>query len=142
MAKIQELIDFLSDGEPIALTAPINLNGSCLIGYYSEVHGSGCVEVPLVDFPEIARLLYQPVQCPISVHGLKKIWESLGIGSDDVDIGLVTDTKLMGFLLDPDREESELTISNLLHVCGLPVYPHRILDIRDKGYPRALHDAF
>ena len=70
MPGFQELIGFLNDGEPIALTAPMNLNGSCLIGYYSEVHGSDCVEVPLVDLPEVARTLYQPTQCPICVHGL------------------------------------------------------------------------
>ena len=126
----------------MALTAPMNLNGSCLIGYHSQVHGSGCVEVPPADLPEVARTLYLPIQGPICVHGLKRICESLDIGSDGVDVGLVTDTKQTGFLLDPDREESELTISNLLHVCGMPVYPHRLLDIRDKGYPRALHDAF
>jgi DNA polymerase I-like protein with 3'-5' exonuclease and polymerase domains len=59
---------------------------------------------------------------------------------------MITDTKLMGYLLDPDLGEDGLTLSDLASLHGMSEYPHRVIDIRDKGYPEALceglaHDA-
>ena len=83
------------------------------------------------DLPSVGESLYLPSDRHIIVHGLKRIWEYLDIGDPDLDTKLITDTKLMAYLLDPDLgKEQDLIISNLVHLYEMPEYSYRMLDVR------------
>jgi DNA polymerase I len=142
----EALTEIISTGAPVALTAPLLLKNIALIGFYSETGVSGCSELPLKDLSSVGKTLYLPSHGHLIAHGLKHIWEYLGIGAPDLDTKLFTDTKLMGYLLDPDLGEDGLTLSNLASLHGVEEYPHCAVGVRDKCYPKAFeqglaHDA-
>jgi DNA polymerase I len=137
----ERLDEIISSGDSVALTAPLCLKDTALIGFCSEVSGSGCIELPIKDLSSAGRSLYLPRQFSIIAHGLKRIWEYLDIGNPAMDTKLISDTKLIGYLLDPDLGENELTVSNLASLYGVEDYPHLAVDIRDKGYPKALEEG-
>jgi DNA polymerase I-like protein with 3'-5' exonuclease and polymerase domains len=134
----QPLLDMLSSGVPVAVTAPLLLEDELLVGYYSS-ETSGCAVIRAAEAYKVSRMLYQPKTSAVKVHGLKRIWEVLHIGTRDVDLDLIHDTKLMAYLLDPDAGDPGLTLSALAERYLKEEYPHRILDIRDKGYPEAFY---
>jgi DNA polymerase I len=134
----QPLLDTLSSGVPVAVTAPLLLEDELLVGYYSG-ENSGCAVILVADMPRLGRMLYEPKTSAVRVHGLKRIWEMLYIGTRDVSLDLIHDTKLMAYLLDPDADDQELTLSALAAEYLREEYPHRILDMRDKGYPEAFY---
>jgi DNA polymerase I len=140
LISVQPLLDILSSGVPFAVTAPLLMEDELLIGYFSA-DGSGCAVIPAADAHKCARMLYQPKTSAVRVHGLKRIWEALNIGTRDVNLDLIHDTKLMAYLLDPDAGDEGLTLSALAAQYLGEEYPHRILDIRDIGYPAAFHEA-
>ncbi len=126
---------------PVALSAPLCLKDIALIGFYSDASGPGCLEVPLKDLSSVGKALYLPSHGHIIAHGLKHIWEYLGIGAPGLDTKLIIDTKLMGYLLDPDLDEDGLTLSSLVSLYGVEDYPHLAVDVRDKGYPKAFEEG-
>jgi DNA polymerase-1 len=138
MNTVLPLLDMLSSGVPVAVTAPLLLEDELLVGYYSA-ENSGCAVIPAADAYTISRMLYQPKTSSIRIHGLKRIWEVLHIGTREVNLDLVHDTKLMAYLLDPDAGDEGLTLSALAAQYLEEEYPHRILDIRDNGYPDAFY---
>jgi hypothetical protein len=108
--KIQDVEELPCRGDLVALTAPLMLDHTVIIGFYRSPEDQGCIEFPEVEFNPIARLLYQPARTKIAVHGLKRIWEELeatGIGASELDLDSVTDTKLMAYLLNPDAGRGE-----------------------------------
>lgn len=133
--------DIIRIAAPVALTAPLCLKDTALIGFYSEVSGSGCIQVPLKDLPAAGKDLYLPSGGHIIAHGLKHIWEYLGIGDPDLDAKLITDTKLMGYLLDPDLDEDGLTLSSLASLYGFEDHPHLAVNVRGKGYTKAFEEG-
>jgi DNA polymerase-1 len=136
------LEEIISTGAPVALTAPLCLKDKALIGFYSETSGSGCAEVPLQELFSFAQSLYLPSKSPVIAHGLKRIWEYLDIGNPDLVTKLITDTKLMGYLLDPDSAEKDcLTLSNVASMHGVTEYPHHAVGVRDHGYPKAFEEG-
>jgi hypothetical protein len=137
----ERLAEIIPTGDPVALTAPFRLKDEAFIGFYTGAYGPGSLEVPLQDLPSVGKSLYLPPDRHIIVHGLKRIWESLEIGDPDLDTKLITDTKLMAYLLDPDLGEEVLTVSNLVHLYEMLEYPYRIIDIRDQGYPQAVREG-
>jgi DNA polymerase I len=140
--SVQPLLDMLSAGVPVAVTAPLLLEDQFLVGYYSDSADSpDCAVVPAADAHRVSRMLYEPKTSAVRVHGLKRIWEVLHIGTRDVNLDLVHDTKLMAYLLDPDADDEGLTLSALAAQHPAKEYPHRILDIRDKGYPEAFYET-
>ncbi len=135
------LTQIISTGALVVLTAPLCLKDTALIGSYSKNRGSGCIEFPLKDLPAAGKPLYLPSDGHIIAHGLKHIWEYLGIGDPDLDSKLISDTKLMGYLLDPDSDQEGLTLSNLASLYGVEDYPHLAVDVRGKGYPKAFEEG-
>jgi DNA polymerase I-like protein with 3'-5' exonuclease and polymerase domains len=138
LISVQPLLDMLSSSVPFALTAPLLMEDQCFVGYCSAQR-CGCAVIPASDMPRLGRILYKPKTSAVRVHGLKRIWEALDIGSRDVNLDLIHDTKLMASLLDPDAGDEGLTLSALAAQYLGEEYPHRILDIRDKGYPQAFY---
>jgi DNA polymerase I-like protein with 3'-5' exonuclease and polymerase domains len=135
-STIKSLLNLLDAGVPLAVTAPLLLEDKFIIGYYSPTADSfGCAVIPAAD----ARTIYEPNTAVIKVHGLKRTWEVLKIGTRDVNLDLVHDTKLMAYLLDPDSGDRGLTLSALAGRYLNEDYPHRILDIRYSGYPAAFY---
>jgi DNA polymerase I len=68
----------------------------------------------------------------------------LNNGTSELNLDLVTDTKLMAYLLNPDagREQAEdLSLTHLAHEYLNEDYPHMALGVRDKCYPEAFYDA-
>jgi hypothetical protein len=108
------LLDILGAGIPVAVTAPLELEDELLVGYYSpEIENSGCAVVSAADAHRFSKLIYHQKLSAIRVHGLKRIWEALDIGARDVNLDLANDTKLMGYLLNPDACDRGLTLSAL-----------------------------
>jgi DNA polymerase I len=144
LKKIQEVEGLLGRGQLIALTAPLLLDHTVIVGFYRTSGDNGCMEVSEVEFNQSRRLLFQPTRTRIAVHGLKRIWEYLNIDTSELDLDLVIDTKLMAYLLNPDagREQAEgLSLTHLAHEYLNEDYPHMALEVRDKCYPEAFYDA-
>jgi DNA polymerase I len=142
--NIQEVEEVLSKDQLIALTAPLILDKMVIVGFHNTFRNQGCIEIPWVEFNEVGRLLFQPTRTRIAVHGLERIWEHLDIGTSDLDLNLVTDTKLMAYLLNPDagREQAEgLSLTHLAHEFLNENCPHMAVEVRDRGYLQAFHDA-
>jgi DNA polymerase I len=142
--KIRQAEELLAEGQLIALAASLILDDSVIVGFHGALGDQGCIEVPKVEFNEVGRLLFQPTRTRIAVHGLKRIWEHLGIGTSELNLDLITDTKLMAYLLNPDagREQAEgLSLSHLAHEYLNEDYPHMAVEVRDTGYPQAFYDA-
>ena len=74
--------------EPIALSAHLILQNTALIGLYTAIGESGCVEVALNELKPIGELLYQIKDYPIVVHGLKRIGEFLDLNTDELRLQL------------------------------------------------------
>jgi DNA polymerase I-like protein with 3'-5' exonuclease and polymerase domains len=141
---IQEVADLLVREQLVALTAPLILDHTVIVGFYSTSGDQGCMEVSGVEFNEVGELLFQPTRTRIAVHGLKRIRQYPNIDTSELDLDLVTDTKLMAYLLNPDagKEEAEgLSLSHLAYEYLDEDYPHMAVEARDKGYPEAVHDA-
>jgi DNA polymerase I len=142
--KIQEVEELLGKEHPIALTAPLILDLTVIIGFYNTSGDQGCMEIPRVDINGLGNLLFQPARTKIAVHGLKRVWEFLDIGTSRLDLDFVTDTKLLAYLLNPDagREDAEgLSLSHLAHEYLNEDYPHMAVEVRDNGIPAAFHEA-
>jgi DNA polymerase I-like protein with 3'-5' exonuclease and polymerase domains len=141
--NVPEFKSFLSRNKgPIAITAPLFVDDITLIGFHSPLGESGCVEVPRDELQQVAAWLYQPQAFPMVVHGLKRIWESLELNIDEVDFKLITDTKLMAYLLDPDAGEGGgLTLTHLAYQYLGRHYPHMAVEVRDRGVQQASQEA-
>ena len=140
--NVQELKTILAHNkEPIAVTAPLKLKGTALVGLYTSVGDSYCAELPTSELKLIGELLYLPKHFPIIVHGLKRIWEFLDFNTDELDLKLVTDTKLLAYLLDPDAGETDgLTLTHLAFQYLEEEYPHVAGEVQDKGLLKALRE--
>ena len=76
------------------------------------------------------------------MHGLKRIWEFLDLNTDELDLKLVTDTKLLAYLLDPDAGETDgLTLTHLAYQYLGEEYPHVASEVQDKGLLQALRES-
>ena len=118
------------------------LKNIALIGLYTSVGDSYCAELPTSELKQIGELLYQPKDYPIVVHGLKRIWEFLDLNTDELDLKLVTDTKLLAYLLDPDAGETDgLTLTHLAYQYLGEEYPHVASEVQDKGVLKALRES-
>jgi len=142
ITAIDPLLDILHSRAIVAISAPLFTDEESFIGYYSAAsENSTCAVMPVRDAHTLAETLYQPKTSVLRVHGLKRIWEALDIGTRDVNPDLISDTELMAYLLHPDARDKGLTLSALCAEYLGEEYPHRILDIRDQGYPAAFAAA-
>jgi hypothetical protein len=83
---IQEVEDLLVREQQIALTAPLILDKMVIVGFHTASGDQGCMQVSEVEFNQLGRLVFQPTRARIAVHGLKRIWEYLGIGKSELDL--------------------------------------------------------
>ena len=124
------------------MTAPLKLKSNTLIGLRTSVGDSYCTELPTSGLKQIGELLYQPKAFPIVVHGLKRIWEFLDLNTDELDLKLVTDTKLLAYLLDPDTGKTDgLTLTHLAYQYLGEECPHVACEVQDKGVIKALKES-
>ncbi|MGO9566827.1 MAG: DNA polymerase [Desulfomonilaceae bacterium] len=87
-------------------------------------------------------MLYQPKDFPIRVHGLKRIWEFLALNTGELDLKLVTDTKLLAYLLDPDAAEiNGLTLTHSAYQYLGEECPHVAREVQNKGALKALRET-
>jgi DNA polymerase I-like protein with 3'-5' exonuclease and polymerase domains len=145
--NIQQVEEFVSKEELVALTAPLVLDDTVIVGFYSTSGDQGCMEIPRLEFNPLAKLLFQPTHTRIAVHGLKRIWEALeapDIGTSELNLDLVTDTKLMAYLLNPDagRDRAEdLSLIHLAHEYLNEDYPHMAVELRHHNILAPFHEA-
>jgi DNA polymerase I len=137
-----ELKSYLSQNkDALAVTAPFMLSNNIFIGFHTSSGGSFLVGITHDDLSQIAELLYMPKAFPIIVHGLKRIWEFLDVSVEDLDTKLITDTKLIAYLLDPDAGRGDgLTLTHLANQYLAKDYPHFAVEVQAKGPRPALHD--
>ena len=127
------LLAHIKAGLTVSITAPFCRPERALVGYAFGPDEAHCLNVPLEEFTALARSFYVDVHSPRAFHGLKRIWEYLDEfdlrPADDphnnLNIRMISDTKLMAFLLDPDAARSSgqgdqsiqehLTLSYLAH---------------------------
>ncbi len=139
---IHVLLDTLSLGLPVSITAPVIIGDTAFIGYYFQSQElPRCTCLPVSDISIYSRKLYVPIHGMIKTHGLKRIWEALGIVSPAPNLNPIHDTKLMAYLLDPDSGNKGLTLASAAWKYLGEDYPYRILDIYEKGYPEAVYKA-
>lgn len=142
--KIQEVEELLGREDLVALTASLIVDRTVIVGFYSTSGDQGCIEIPKVEFNPLAKLLFHPTHTKIVVHGLKRIWEYLGVGTSELDLDLVIDTKVLAYLLNPDagREEAEgLSLTHLAHEYLHEDYPHMAVELRHRDIPAPFHEA-
>lgn len=142
--NIQQIEEFLPREQLIALAAPLILDNTVMVGFHSISGDQGCIEVPEVEFNQVGKLLFHPAHTRIAVHGLKRIWEYLDIGTSELNLDLVTDTKLLAYLLNPDdgRDRAEdLSLSHLAHEYLNEDCPHMAVELRDQGILTPFHEA-
>ena len=142
--NIQEVEVLLSREDLVTLTAPLRLDHTVIVGFYSTFGDQGCIEIPEVEFIPLASLLFQPTGTKIAVHGLKRIWEYLNIGTSDLGLNPIIDTKLLAYLLDPDaghEDAEDLSLAHLAHEYLNEDCPHMATEVRDMGVSVAIHEA-
>jgi DNA polymerase-1 len=105
-----------------------------LIGCAISGEESWAVDLDAQTFRDNALSIYGAERSPIIVHGLKRIWEHLGL-TPATDAAIIQDTKLMAYLLDPDSGEhpSGLTLAYLAHRYAGMVYPYGIINSYESG---------
>lgn len=142
--NIQEVEELLSEEQLISLAAPLIMDHTVFVGFYSTSEDQGCIEIPEVEFNPLGRLLFQPSHTKIAVHGLKRIWETLDISTSDLDLDRLIDTKLLAYLLDPDaghEDAEDLSLTHLAHEYLNDYYPHMAVEMRGNRIPEAIHEA-
>jgi DNA polymerase I len=142
--NIQQVEEFLTEEQLVALTAPLILDKTVMVGFHSISGDQGCMVIPRLDFKQAGKLLFQPTHTRIAVNGLKQIWEYLGISNPELNLDLVTDTKLMAYLLNPDvgRDRAEdLSLTHLAHEYLNEDYPHMAVELRDHDIVAPFHEA-
>ncbi len=140
LPEIQSSPDFYQGDAPVAVTAPFIAEDRVLIGLYGSTLGHACIEVSLQEFEALKAFLYEPQGFRLAVHGIKRIWSSLKLGSKDTYTHLELDPELMAHLLNSGAPEADYTLSHLVHEYLQEDYPLWLQDIADKPYPQVMHE--
>jgi DNA polymerase I len=125
---------------PVALTPPLIVEDKVLVGMYSELTGSACINIDVHEFVDLKRFLYDPQWFRLLSHGIKRIWEQREIGTLDTHTHLIADTEIMAYLLDSGRAEPEYSLSYLARRYLAINYPNRSADICDTAYPESVYE--
>ena len=112
---VKNLADFYQLELPVAITAPLVIKARVLVGIYGPDLGHACIDVSTQEFEELKAFLYTPKWCRIAVHGIKRIWKALGLGTLDTYTDLVLDTELMASLLNSGAPGDNYCVSHLVH---------------------------
>jgi DNA polymerase I len=138
--QIKQLPIFSQLEHPVALTPPLILEDKALIGMYCELIGPACIHIDVHEFIDLKHFLYDPQWYRLLVHGVKRIWEELEIGTLDTHTHLIADTEMMAYLLDSGRDEHEYSLSYLVHKYLDIKCPNRSAEICDNAHPEALYE--
>jgi len=138
--KIKQLKAFDQLDHPVALTAPMIVDDQVIIGMYCESIGSACIHIDIHKFIDLKHFLYDPKRFRLLVHGIKRIWENHEIGNLDTYTHVIADTEIMAYLLDSGRDKTEYSLSHLAHQYLKQPYPHRAVQICDKGFPEWMYE--
>ncbi|MDQ7785691.1 MAG: hypothetical protein RDU20_22615, partial [Desulfomonilaceae bacterium] len=111
--QVRNLSIFAQGKHPVAVTPPLIADQEVLVGLYSELTGSACIQVDVQEFEDLKSFLYDPQWFRLLSHGIKRIWEELEIGALDTHTHLIADTEIVAYLLDSGRDEHEYSLSYL-----------------------------
>ena len=78
---LKSLSDFYQLELPVAITAPFLIQDRVLVGIYGPELGHACIDISTREFEEIKPYLYTPKWFRLAVHGIKRIWKTLGLGN-------------------------------------------------------------
>ena len=110
------------------------------IGSYGPGTGHACIDVSIKFFENLKTFLYEPQGFRLAVHGIKRIWSNLDLGSLGTKTHLVLDTELMSYLLNSGAPKEDYTLSHLVHEYLQEAYPLWIQEIADRPYPQVMHE--
>ncbi len=138
--EIQSSPDFYQGEIPVACTAPFMTSEKVLIGLYGPETGHACIDVSLQDFEILKSFLYEPQAFRLAVHGIKRIWSNLNLGSLETNTDLILDTELMSYLLNSGASKEDYTLSHLAHEYLQEDYPLWLQELADRPYPQIVHE--
>ena len=140
ISEIQNNPDFYQGETPVACTAPFMTTDRVFIGLYGTGLGHACIEVSLQEFENLKSFLYEPQAFRLAVHGIKRIWRNLSLGSLESNTHLILDTELMSHLLNSGASKEDYTLSHLVHEYLQEDYPLWLQEIADRPYPQIMHE--
>jgi DNA polymerase I len=140
VSEIKSNPDFYQGDTPVACTAPFMITDSVLIGLYGTGLGHACIELSHKEFEDLKSFLYEPQEFRLAVHGIKRIWSNLSLGSLETNTDLILDTELMAYLLNSGAPEEDYTLSHLVHEYLNEDYPLWLQEIADQDYPKVMHE--
>lgn len=140
ISEIQNSPDFCQGEIPVACTAPFMTTDRVLIGLYGPEMGHACIDVSLQDLENLKSFLYEPQAFRLAVHGIKRIWRNLNLGSLETNTDLILDTELMAYLLNSGAPKEDYTLSHLVHEYLHEDYPLWLQEIADRPYPQVIHE--
>jgi DNA polymerase I len=126
----------------IGLTVPLLVSDddSAIIGYYNPEIGAGHIRFPQTELKAAVGLLYTGQRFPVAVHGLKRMREVYQLRDLDLEHERVWDTRLMGHLLDPGRDDDHgYRLSALVREHLDHDYPYMGENLFAKDYPEFVH---
>ena len=140
ISKIQSNLDFYQGEIPVACSAPFMTSDRVMIGLYGTGLGHACIEVSLQEFENLKSFLYEPQTFRLAIHGIKRIWSSLNLGSLESNTHLILDTELMSYLLNSGASRESYTLSHLAHEYLHEDYPLWLQEIADRPYLQVMHE--
>jgi DNA polymerase I len=140
VSEIQSIPDFYQGDTPVACTAPFMSSERVLIGLYGTGLGHACIDLSHPEFEDLKSFLYEPQAFRLAVHGIKRIWRELNLGSLETNTNLILDTVLMAYLLNSGAPAEDYTLSHLVHEYLHENYPLWLQEIADQSYPTVMHE--
>jgi DNA polymerase-1 len=128
----------------IGLSAPVLVpeTESLIIGYYGQEVGVGHLQIPVVELRSTAEKLYTGKRFPIAVHGFERIREVCRLEGLEIMPERVWDTRLMGHLIDPDRDDEHgYCLSALVKEHLDQDYPYQGERLFASDYPEFVHQC-
>ncbi len=112
---------------------------SVFIGYYNPATGPGHIVLTRNKLKSASEVLYTGKYFPIAVHGLKRIREAYELPDLELEHEKIWDTRLMGHLLDPGRDDDHgYQLSALVREYLKQDYPYIGEDLFAQDYPEFL----
>ncbi len=140
ISEIQSNPDFYQGEIPVACTAPFMTSEKILIGLYGTGLGHACIDLSLQDFEALKSFVYEPQAFRLEVHGIKRIWCNLNLGSLETNAHLILDTELMSYLLNSGASKENYSLSHLVQEYLQEDYPLWLQEIADRPYPQVIQE--
>ena len=110
---LQNYLEQVPEQELISISAPLRSQKDVFIGMYTQTYGYVIIHIHDMFAEKVFKLLYEPTSHRVVFHGIKTIWEDLGISKPRVRSDQVICTKLLAYLLHPEWEEHEYFLTSL-----------------------------